>query len=85
MPRGRPKGSGKRPKYWKIGQGFLVGFPCPKILEWKGELKMTNEEEVFEVNGSTSEPVSNILEKGRYKFTVNNITNYTSQAKNKCA
>ena len=41
--------------------------------------------ETFEVNGSTDAPVSNLLEKGRYKFKVKSIVNHTARTGNKCA
>ena len=41
-------------------------------------------DEVFEVNGSTDAAVSNVLEKGRYKFVVLDASNFISQNQNKC-
>lgn len=41
-------------------------------------------DESFEVNGSTEQMVSNILEQGRYPFEVKEATNYTSKSGNKC-
>lgn len=46
---------------------------------------MTNyDEEMFEVFGSTDLPMSNVLEKGRYKFMIKDISNFVSQAGNRC-
>lgn len=50
---------------------------------------MNGENEVFddefEVHGSTDQPVSDLLEKGRYPFEVSEIESHLSTAGNKCA
>ncbi len=45
---------------------------------------MAEEREPFEVGGSTDKPVSNVLEKARYKFIVKEVTPHQSP-NNKCA
>jgi len=42
-------------------------------------------EETFEVHGSTDLPVSNLLEKRRYEFEVTEVSNFTSAKGNRCA
>lgn len=47
-------------------------------------MTIETDEEMFEVNGATDLPVSNLLEKGRYRFVVKEVGSHISKAGNNC-